>query len=384
MSDETWLWFVIVVWSAGFLAMIIAAPASGFFTRLSLFRSAILVLSLGCIFVEVYLGRSVPNDLDSITMLIHFVNISQQFVVHPTYGPLIIMVERMSVDIIFWLAAFGFCIVAFYFVLGALYAGQTPEFAGETYGMGHWPGAVTMLVNYVGGPQLLWTVPESAITTAPATILSQVFGTSDAFACDVVGFCVMMFAWLLCPLLLVNLLIAMMASSYTRVEKDSDLEWKWFRASAVIVAREMSAMPVPFNLCEDALRLIRKLMKSQRELHTRAAPLHDGVGEVQPMAKSLSDSERSVAHSAVEQIVLQWETRKSLELLRSSATMDQMERMRTQVEAVTERVNMVYTATQLGSTKLDALRLKRRDEHIADASGVIEGRNRSDTNEVKV
>eukprot|EP00927_Polykrikos_kofoidii_P045979 TRINITY_DN40142_c0_g1_i1.p1 TRINITY_DN40142_c0_g1~~TRINITY_DN40142_c0_g1_i1.p1 ORF type:complete len:1169 (+),score=128.70 TRINITY_DN40142_c0_g1_i1:98-3604(+) len=350
-EDTFWMWLVIVIWTFGYLAMTIAAPASGFFTRFSMARNLVLVGALICISVESLFGRKVPADLVSVTFLIHFMNIAQLCVVHQSYGPLIIMVQRMAFDVLVWLGAFCFCVVAFYFVLRSLYARHSLEFAGETYGLGPWHGTVTLLVNYVGCPQFLWTMVEPALVSDSTTMLSRLFGIRDAVACDIVGFCVMIIAWLMCCLLMINLLLAMMTASYSRVLKDSDLECKWSQASAVLVAREMSWLPIPFNLFDNVSRLVWYLL-TKRDAVSFGGPSVRG---------SLpSDVELAIVHGTTDQMVLQWETQKVLDSYKTLVSMEELNHMRAKLEAIAVRVNAVGIATNLNSSKLVALRLQSR------------------------
>eukprot|EP00927_Polykrikos_kofoidii_P058812 TRINITY_DN5359_c0_g2_i1.p1 TRINITY_DN5359_c0_g2~~TRINITY_DN5359_c0_g2_i1.p1 ORF type:complete len:1237 (+),score=127.96 TRINITY_DN5359_c0_g2_i1:32-3742(+) len=359
--NHVYAWCAIVVWASGFLVMTAMAPDSGFFTRFSVVKNAVMVGALAVIPVASFHGRKVPNDLSCLAMLIHSLNISQQFVVHPTYGPLVIMVQRMMIDILFWLGAWIFCVAASFMIIQSLYLGQSPEFAGESFGMGSWNGATTILVNWVAGPQLLWTVPESVTATTPRMVLSQLIGTSDAVACDVVGLFVMCFVWLLCPLLMINLLIAMMASSYATVAQDSDLEWKWYRAAAVLVAREMPSLPVPFNLIVLVWALICWLYnKLGRMLVSLSLGLRPPAENTESRGRRFSSEteQHDVAAGAVEQIVLQLETQRSLEHLRGNVTMDMMDRVRLQMENLAERIHAVSISVHLTSEKLEKSRAK--------------------------
>eukprot|EP00929_Paragymnodinium_shiwhaense_P024960 TRINITY_DN15212_c0_g2_i1.p1 TRINITY_DN15212_c0_g2~~TRINITY_DN15212_c0_g2_i1.p1 ORF type:complete len:1213 (-),score=242.25 TRINITY_DN15212_c0_g2_i1:277-3915(-) len=347
-SDSLLMWLIVCVWSSAHLLRVAAAPNSGFFTWFGMVKNSFLVIGLLCILVTVANGEEVPRDLDGITMLLHFTNIGKMFIVHPRYGPLIIMVQTMFTDITRMLNVVVFAVASFFCALRAVYRGATPGFSGEAYA-----GPFSLLVNVVWGPQLLWTV-EGSQWESQTLILSQVLGISDEISLDVVGFCTGAAAVVVCPILLLNLLIAMMASSYARVEKDSDLEWKRFRASAVLVARELPLLPLPFNIPEDLLIVLRKLLRAKGKNSTE-----EGSRDEDAIRKELV---------AIEQTVAQWETRKTLEKLRALVTMDQVERVRMQGDAVLERVNLLYNATQLGVQKLDTLRTLVNEGQLGDTA----------------
>merc|ERR1712232_328402 len=133
------------------------------------------------------------------------------FIVHPKYGPLIIMLQTMLSDIARLLNVVMFILACFFCALRAVYRGVTPTFSGENFS-----GAFSLLVNVVWGPQLLWSA-EGERSDAKTLLLSRVTGISDDGALDAVGFCTGAMAVVVCPILLLNLLIAMMASSYARV-----------------------------------------------------------------------------------------------------------------------------------------------------------------------
>eukprot|EP00929_Paragymnodinium_shiwhaense_P036808 TRINITY_DN19695_c0_g1_i4.p1 TRINITY_DN19695_c0_g1~~TRINITY_DN19695_c0_g1_i4.p1 ORF type:complete len:721 (+),score=156.67 TRINITY_DN19695_c0_g1_i4:123-2165(+) len=334
-SNSQVLWALLTVWAAGHLVRVAVAPNSGFFSRWSVASNAFLVAALAAIWGKVNGGRDVPRDLDCITMLLHFLNIGKMFIAHPQYGPLVIMVQTMIKDITRLLVVAAFALTTFYCALTALYRGRRPRFSGEQY-----QGPMTMLVNVVWGPQLLWSVAEDEDRQSETLILSELASISDAEALDWVGFFTGAMAVVVCPILLLNLLIAMMASSYTRVERDSDIQWKRFRASAVLVARELPMAPLPFNIPADLLLLFQKLF-------TRWSPSKNISGE---------DGNTTDEEGLRKELVAQWETKKALQKLQTLVTMDQVERVRMQGDAVMERVNLVYNATQLGSQKIDMLR----------------------------
>merc|ERR1712129_11584 len=127
------------------------------------------------------------------------------------------------------------------------------------------------------------------------------------------------------PVLMLNLIIAALTSSYAKVERDADVEWKLSRASAVIVAREMAAVPTPLSLPQDFVRLLRKLSR-------KANTLDHGTMRGKPTA----------AVAATSQGVAQWEARRSLERLGSLATAGEVERLRRQGEGILERVNVLH------------------------------------------
>eukprot|EP00929_Paragymnodinium_shiwhaense_P036806 TRINITY_DN19695_c0_g1_i2.p1 TRINITY_DN19695_c0_g1~~TRINITY_DN19695_c0_g1_i2.p1 ORF type:complete len:822 (+),score=174.61 TRINITY_DN19695_c0_g1_i2:123-2468(+) len=331
-SDSQVLWALLTVWAAGHLVRVAVAPDSGFFSRRSVASNAFLVAALAAIWAKVHGGRDVPRDLDCITMLLHFLNIGKMFIAHPQYGPLVIMVQTMIKDITRLLVVAAFALTTFYCALTALYRGRRPRFSGEQY-----QGPMTMLVNVVWGPQLLWSVAEDEDRQSETLILSELASISDAEALDWVGFFTGAMAVVVCPILLLNLLIAMMASSYTRVERDSDIQWKRFRASAVLVARELPMAPLPFNIPADLLLLFQKLF-------TRWSPSKNISGED---GNTTDEEGLRKELVAIEQMVAQWETKKALQKLQTLVTMDQVERVRMQGDAVMERVNLVYNATDM-------------------------------------
>jgi len=51
-------------------------------------------------------------------------------------------------------------------------------------------------------------------------------------------------------ILLINLLIAMMNDSYSRIQNNADKEWKFARASLISEYESVSAIPPPFNLIQ--------------------------------------------------------------------------------------------------------------------------------------
>eukprot|EP00929_Paragymnodinium_shiwhaense_P024959 TRINITY_DN15212_c0_g1_i1.p1 TRINITY_DN15212_c0_g1~~TRINITY_DN15212_c0_g1_i1.p1 ORF type:complete len:1258 (-),score=262.90 TRINITY_DN15212_c0_g1_i1:207-3734(-) len=357
-SDNAILWAGVTIWAFAHLLRVVTSPNSGFFTWFGVWKNMFLVAGLAVITFTVMRGRDAPRDLDGVTMLLHFTNMGKMFIVHPKYGPLIIMVQTMFTDITRLLNVVFFSMATFFCALRAVYRGLEPRFSGEAY-----EGPFSLLVNVIWGPQLLWTAGDAGgVISSKTLILSKLFSTTDNVALDFVGFFTGAGAVVVCPILLLNLLIAMMASSYARVERDSDIEWKRFRASAVLVARELPLAPLPLNIPFDLVALVQK---AAQKLYRVAASAEDAAaqedGEDEALRKELV---------AIEQTVAQWETRKTLQKLQALVTMDQVERVRMQGDAVLERVNLLYNATQLGTHKIDALRSLLNESYPAGHSAV--------------
>eukprot|EP00041_Stephanoeca_diplocostata_P014205 m.255905 g.255905 ORF g.255905 m.255905 type:complete len:194 (-) comp19623_c0_seq24:350-931(-) len=64
----------------------------------------------------------------------------------------------------------------------------------------------------------------------------------------------------LVAILMINLLIAMMNSTYQRISDNADIEWKFFRGKLLAGYEDIPAAPAPFNIVIDFFHLVLTLL----------------------------------------------------------------------------------------------------------------------------
>jgi len=329
--DSSLLWSIVLVWSVSNLFQTLASPTTGYYSWLSTVDDVVLVGAHSVIFYRVTMVGELPRDLDALTMLLHFGNLLKGLIVHPKLGPLIIMVLTMMGDISQFMILLVFFVGCFYCSLNALFRGVPGVFVGEHWG----DGATVLLVNAIWGSQVLWMTENE--DDGKTLFLSQVLGLHDSTAIDYMGFLVIGMAVFCIPIMLLNLLIAIMASTYAALSLDVDAEYKRSFASCVLVARELPLLPMPFSLPMDLVRFVLLAihrMRPCRGTQEAASSGHDEDGGVTKLTEQL----------AVTQMVSAWEAQTSIQKFKGAVTIEQAERQRTQSDGLQERIQVLYSA----------------------------------------
>lgn len=348
-SDSLCHWLVILIWSFSNMVQTMASPTTGYYTLLTTLDDVVLVFMHLGIVLSVLRGHDVPRDLDSLSMILHFGNLLKLIVPQPTIGPLIILVITMMADIAKVMFLLVFFASGLYLAFCALFRDVTGKLVGE-----EWTSPGVILVNAMVGPQLMWATDFPGKNSL---FFSWLFGYTDAHALDVVGGCLIGLTVFLVPILLLNMLVAMMASSYQEVSMNADSEYKRTFAACVLVAHELSPLPMPFSLPVDLLRLIRKLCVGEdKDLKFNCeCGKADDDSDVQ--------EKQSRERVAVTQLLQLWETYVTMEQAKAGVTIEQDQRMRNRMDGLQDRLNVVYNALlnlSIHVDKIEGRQLKGR------------------------
>jgi len=343
--DNTGLWGLLLLWSASHLVQKLASPIVRLVSAPMAINLA-LVATHAHIWCKTMLGREVPRDSDAVGMLCHFWNILQDLVVHSQLGPHIITLLTMMADIekmLYLIAFFAFC---FYCSFRALYHSVEGVYIGED-----WLNPSTLLLNVVWGPQVMWS--NSIEGSERTLLLSDLFGLADSYAIDLAGGAIVGLAVLTIPIVLLNMLIAIMAASYNSVSTDADAEFKRSFAVRVLFARELCVLPKPLSLFHDMYRLAHKLAKRIRggwEASSVSLVFTTSFGG---MDYFLSCGAKH--QLAVSQLAAAWEAQARLHRLQTGATANQMGLLRDQTDGLQDKISVLYASSMRVAEKLDRL-----------------------------
>jgi len=324
------MWAAVLIWSISNAVQTMASPNTGFYTWLTTLDDVAIVGAHFSIFYQVYHGRDVPRDLDALTMVLHSGNILKGLIVNPKLGPWVIMVTTMMGDIQQFMILLIFFVWTFYCSYHALFREVTGAYVGE-----QWSGASVLLINAIWGPQVMWE--SDGFNDHESLFLSWTFGVADSTAIDVMGAIITAVAVFTMPILLLNLLIAMMASSYQEVSTNVDSEYKRSFASCVLVARELPFLPMPFSLPIDLGRCIMKFGARAKDCAKMAKR-----GRKSEALEKLDVETCARQQLVVSQILSLYEARAAIQRFKETVTVEQVERMRTQSDGLTDRVNVLY------------------------------------------
>mmetsp|Transcript_116026 Transcript_116026/g.369131 ORF Transcript_116026/g.369131 Transcript_116026/m.369131 type:complete len:257 (-) Transcript_116026:227-997(-) len=256
------------------------------------------------------------------------------------------MVLTMIGDITQFLALMVFFVGCFYCALNALFRDVPGVFVGEK-----WLNPSVLLVNAIWGPQVLWTTENE--DTGRTLFLSAIFGLNDSSAIDTMGAIIVGMAVLCIPIMLLNLLIAIMTSTYAVVSADVDAEYKRSFAFCVLVARELACLPTPLSLPLDVTRSVKQLFGTWN-CKTIAEDKDAGMDPDSKFQEQL----------AVGLMVSQWKAHCNIEKFKGSVTIEQVERMRTQGDGLQDRIQVLYRALLNVVERLDKIEVNlNKDRH---------------------
>ncbi|XP_077991085.1 short transient receptor potential channel 5-like [Glandiceps talaboti] len=185
----------------------------------------------------------IADGLFAIAKVLSFLRLIRMTVVHLQIGPMQISLGRMMIDISKFFVIF--CLVWFAFSVGLnqLYFNYAKDSKLEC--------------QRDNRPRC--TPPYGSITDALSTLFWTLFGMSDLTSLDIrgldhwftetIGRLLYAAYHILAIVVLLNILIAMMSNTYTRIEEDADMQWKYSRSRLWIsFYEEMSTLAPPFNL----------------------------------------------------------------------------------------------------------------------------------------
>jgi hypothetical protein len=334
-TDSVMMWGVCLCFSGSHLFQLLAAPNTGFYQAVHILDDIFIVSAHVMIFYRVFSGSDVPRDLDALTMLLHFLNITKNMVVQPQIGSLVITLMSMVTGVGAVTVLLAFYSLGFFASLSALYRGLTPLKFGTEWSVS------TLLVGVLGSSSCLWQVEADPSKTL---FISDIFGITDSDGVNTAGSVVIIFATLTLPILLLNLMIAVMSSSYAAVQEDVDTEMKVQFAACTMQARTLAQLPMPFSILVDIVRVFRKIVWGDPDGTSSGSML----GAVMGGNKRVTAISRITAEEIVNKqigtlsLITQWEVRTQIAKLKSVANVEQIERMRIQSDHLQDRVQVLY------------------------------------------
>jgi len=333
-ADVSFVWIVSALWSFSYFLQVMSCP-SGFRSWYSVIFAFLLAVSHLVNVARAIDGRHPPPDMNALVVVCNFINLGSYAVVTEFFGPSIMVLQQMIKDIQRLMCLCALILLSFYFSLRTLYEGAAD---GTNLPVGFTDPFSTFMnlmisavaIEWPGAAEDPWEVtPSAPRRLKPSSVnllLSEALGMTELDGLVYFGFILHCFIVFTTSILLLNLLIAMMASSYARVEQEADLERKRIFCRTVFVARRMAVLPMPFSLPLDLV-----------------GALYFGSGG--------QDSEVLTRHShpnhqhEVLQVLSFWESKKSEERLKSVVTVELMERVLTKSDVMLERMHHLYETT---------------------------------------
>ena len=214
----------------------------------------------------------------SIAITMAFGKILYFFQIGQALGPLLTSLSRMFMDIVHFMALF--IVVMFSFSIGMFqiyhhYTGnikvvdggeikQVDAFDSITRGF------ITLYWAIYG-----YTPPNYADVIVPDKVVvmgeTQVFVPHQHRLTELVGHSVFIIYYVAGVIILINLLIAMMSTSYSNVEENRDVEWKYSRTK--VMRHNYIVILILTRHCKSAMNKIRSVVAEHQDINTSSSTL---------------------------------------------------------------------------------------------------------------
>ncbi|CAH3128022.1 unnamed protein product [Pocillopora meandrina] len=164
-------------------------------------------------------------------------------------GPLQLALFHMCLDLLVILIQFGFVIVAFSLAITKCYTAETSFLTPLNSGSNSVEYCVEGSLNcfFKSARQLVWSVFGMTHFEEMESVTS--------LTSDIVVFLYLVFL-VLSVIMLVNILIALLTTTYDKYKTNAEMEWKFSRAVIEEQYRRMHLVVVPFNIISEPLKAL--------------------------------------------------------------------------------------------------------------------------------
>ena len=244
-----WEWLLLIFLAGILLSQIKDPHSSGGYLL-----SVVLVLSIVAIFVHIvaiFFDGSVQKEIvygrDQILgccLLLCVVQFMEYLSLHHLFGPWSIIIRSLILDLLRFLVILFIFIIGFVLHLSVVYKPVYEVSSEIKYFYDNLMRLFYRLFFAMFGQTDLKDIEKIDITINPPVtryIALLVFALYE----------------IITIIVLINLLIAMMSNTYTRLEERSDIEWKFGRAKLIRSISRSRSTPVPFNIMTAVLVLCR-------------------------------------------------------------------------------------------------------------------------------
>jgi len=162
------------------------------------------------------------------------------FVLNPVMGPLMLTMGKMITDAVSWLLVYVSLIVTFALALTASYTMSPTSAADDHFG----------------------NVQSSIFSLFRATFgnFENVLNEDGLILNDSVGTVLLYVFLFITVLMLITLLLAMLTFTFEKVSLNSDVEWRFMRAEAILAYMYAPILPTPLSIISDGLVVFQSIM----------------------------------------------------------------------------------------------------------------------------
>lgn len=196
------------------------------------------------------------NQILAFALFLCFVQLLDFLTFHHLFGPWALIIREMVKDLFLFVIVLAIFLVGFAFQVAALYVPATAP-RPENPNVGEGDGTAGVIFrNPIMTFEMLFFAQFGMLDPENMPPLNRTPWWSIAVLKSVIAIYLM-----LTVILLINLLIAMMSDTYTEIQGQSDIEWKFGRAKLYRNMNRTSAASAPLNLITKLITYIKIFIK---------------------------------------------------------------------------------------------------------------------------
>ncbi|RDD46189.1 Ankyrin-1 [Trichoplax sp. H2] len=257
-----WSEIILIIWLSGYLLTELTSTRdhSGLgwiYTIVLVFSFAAIVAHItGGLFLTgaaVYQALYTRNMLFGIAMMLCFILLLDYLTFHHLFGPWGIIIRDLMKDLLRFLVVLSIFLAGFAAMMATAYKPVDPRIKSTEAVTGIAPMFELLFFSLFGLNELsalplpgdIYSPNNASVPSGVLIAVKFVFGIYNVISIIV----------------LINLLIAMMSDTYQRIQRQSDVEWKFGRAKLISSMQRNASTPAPLNLFVKAYEYLRILAR---------------------------------------------------------------------------------------------------------------------------
>ena len=256
--------WILLAWISGLVAAELSNPSDK--GGLGMLKIIVMILTTtACIFHVIsfffnpdtnthYELLYARNVIFAVSILVSSVQLLEFLTFHYLFGPWAIIIRTLMIDLLRFLVILAIFLFGFTCLVTAVYQNVYPD---NTLTAASVTSSSSSLTNPLATFEMLFfslfgLVDPNDLPTLTQSPIEAIYIEKVIFGCYMI----------IAIIVLINTLIAMLASSYERIEKQSDIEWKFGRAKLIRnMTKSSTDIPTPFILVTQLVRVIVGLIK---------------------------------------------------------------------------------------------------------------------------
>ncbi|XP_065668345.1 serine/threonine-protein phosphatase 6 regulatory ankyrin repeat subunit B isoform X5 [Hydra vulgaris] len=259
-----WEWMLWIWHCAMFLNTITDIEISYFKVVQCMIAASALSLNILAYFMENRVRENVMYARDNVlglNLLMLFVQFFLEFLaMHEVFGPWTVMIKSLVVDVLKFVFILSLCIVAFTMHGAIIYK---PVY-NKSQSLTDFPLTILDFNNVNKGIMDIFSDRVYACfgmgqSPVPLSSEQKLQSPTESYAIDAVSY---LFYQIIAVVVLINLLVAMMGSTYSRFEERSTIEWRYTRGKNIWAMTKTNTVPIPVNLITTFILIVQVIVST--------------------------------------------------------------------------------------------------------------------------